>query len=52
MKVSVSLTAYNHAPFISQAIDSVLMQQTDFDFELVIGEDDSSDGVVYRPEVA
>jgi glycosyltransferase involved in cell wall biosynthesis len=44
MKVTVSLITYNHAPFIAQAIESVLMQQTSFDFELLIGEDDSLDG--------
>ena len=44
MKASVSLITYNHAPFIAQAIESVLQQQTAFDFELLIGEDDSTDG--------
>jgi glycosyltransferase involved in cell wall biosynthesis len=44
MKVTVSLITFNHAPFIAQAIESVLMQQTNFDFELLIGEDDSRDG--------
>jgi glycosyltransferase involved in cell wall biosynthesis len=44
MKVTVSLITYNHAPFIAQAIESVLMQQTRFDFELLIGEDESTDG--------
>jgi glycosyltransferase involved in cell wall biosynthesis len=44
MKVTVSLITYDHAPFIAQAIESVLMQQTRFDFELLIGEDDSRDG--------
>jgi glycosyltransferase involved in cell wall biosynthesis len=44
MKASVSLITYNHAPFIAQAIESVLMQQTEFEFELLIGEDDSTDG--------
>lgn len=43
-RVSVSITAYNHAPFIAKAIDSVLMQRTDFEFEILIGEDDSTDG--------
>jgi hypothetical protein len=42
--VSVVLRTYNHAPFIAQAIESVLLQQTDFSFELVIGEDCSTDG--------
>lgn len=44
MKASVALITYNHAPYIAQAIESVLMQQTRFDFELLIGEDESSDG--------
>jgi len=43
-KVSVSIITYNHAPFIAQAIESALMQQTDSSFEIVIGEDKSSDG--------
>lgn len=42
-KVSVSITTYNHEKYIAQAIDSVLMQKTDFDYEIIIGEDDSSD---------
>ena len=43
-KVSVLMVAYKHAPFIAEAIESVLMQRTDFDFELVIGDDFSPDG--------
>jgi len=43
VKVSVSITAYNHEKFIAQAIESVLMQETDFDYEIIIGEDDSTD---------
>ena len=43
-KVSVSLITYNHARYIAQAIDGALMQQTDFPFEIVIGEDMSTDG--------
>ena len=42
-KVSVCMITYNHEKFISQAIEGVLMQETDFDFELVIGEDFSTD---------
>lgn len=44
MKVSVHMITYNHAPFIVQAIESVLMQQVNFAYELVIGEDCSTDG--------
>ena len=44
VKVSVAMITYNHERFIAQAIESVLMQQTDFAVELVIGEDCSTDG--------
>ena len=43
-KVSICMFAYNQEKFIAQAIDSVLMQQTSFDYELVVGEDCSTDG--------
>lgn len=42
-KVSVLLLTYNHEKWISQSIESVLMQQTDFDYELVVVEDCSTD---------
>jgi len=42
-KVSVLITTYNQENLITQAVDSVLMQVTDFDYEIVIGEDASSD---------
>ena len=41
--VSVCMITYNHEPFIWEAIEGVLMQQTNFPFELVIGEDCSTD---------
>jgi glycosyltransferase involved in cell wall biosynthesis len=43
MKVSVCITTYNHEKYIAQAIDSILMQKTNFDYEIIIGEDDSQD---------
>lgn len=43
-KVSVAMWTYNHERFIAQAIESVLMQQSGFSIELVIGEDCSTDG--------
>jgi glycosyltransferase involved in cell wall biosynthesis len=44
VKVSVLVMTYNHSRFIRQALDSVLMQQTKFDFEILISEDCSTDG--------
>lgn len=41
--VSVHMITYNHEPYIRQAIEGVMMQNTDFEFELVIGEDCSQD---------
>lgn len=43
MRVSVLIKAYNHEPFITRAVESVLAQQTDFPFEIVVGEDCSTD---------
>ncbi len=37
------MVTYNHEKYIRQAIESVLMQKTNFDYELVIGEDCSTD---------
>ncbi|MBX0292139.1 glycosyltransferase [Hymenobacter sp. HSC-4F20] len=42
-KVSVCCISYNHERYLAQAIESVLMQQTAFDVELIIGEDCSTD---------
>ena len=41
--VSVCLVTYNHEPFIEQAIQSVLAQDTSFPIEIVIGDDCSTD---------
>ena len=43
MTVSVCIIAYNHGAFIAQAIESVLMQETSFNVEIIIGEDCSKD---------
>jgi glycosyltransferase involved in cell wall biosynthesis len=37
------LKAYNHEPFIAQALDGALAQRTSFPFEIVVGEDGSTD---------
>ena len=41
--VSVLFITYNHEKYLRQSLDSVLMQETDFDFEVVVGEDCSTD---------
>lgn len=41
---SVQMLTYNHAPYVRKAIEGVLAQKTDFPFELIIGEDCSTDG--------
>lgn len=43
MKVSVLIVTYNHEKYIAQAIQSALDQETNFDYEIVIGEDCSTD---------
>lgn len=43
IKVCVAMVAYNQAQFIEDAINGVLMQEADFESQLVIGEDFSTD---------
>ncbi len=41
--VSVIMPSFNHEKYICQAIDSVLAQKTDFEFEILVGDDASID---------
>ncbi|MFT5251374.1 MAG: glycosyltransferase involved in cell wall biosynthesis [Flavobacteriales bacterium] len=41
--VSIFILTYNQEQFIAQTIESILSQKTNFNFQLVIGEDCSSD---------
>lgn len=41
--VSVSVTTYNHENYIRECLDSILSQKTDFEFEVLLGEDHSTD---------
>lgn len=42
--VSVAIPTYNQEKYIAETINSVLAQKTDFDYEIVVGEDCSRDG--------
>jgi len=42
--VSICTITYNHEAFVAEALDSFLMQETDFPFEIVIDDDCSPDG--------
>lgn len=41
--VSICLITYNHEKYIKQSVDSILSQQMDFEYELLIADDASTD---------
>lgn len=41
--VSISMLTFNHEKYIKQALDSILMQKVNFRYEIVVGDDCSSD---------
>lgn len=42
--VSILCITYNHAPYIADALNGFLMQETDFPFEIIVHDDASTDG--------
>lgn len=44
VKVTVVLSTFNQAPYVRQAIESILMQKTNFLFEVLAADDSSTDG--------
>lgn len=48
MKVSVLVTFFNQAQYVDQALQSVAEQETDFEYEVLIGDDGSTDGTVEK----
>jgi glycosyltransferase involved in cell wall biosynthesis len=43
LKLSVMMITYNHEPYVAQALESALAQRADFPFEVVVGDDASTD---------
>ena len=41
--VSIICTAYNHEPYIRECLDGFMMQETNFKFEILISDDNSTD---------
>ena len=46
MKLSILVMAYNVEKYIAEALDSIVMQKVNFSYEILIGNDGSSDGTV------
>ena len=44
LKVSVAIITYNQEEFIGKAIESAVNQVTDFEYEILVGDDLSTDG--------
>jgi glycosyltransferase involved in cell wall biosynthesis len=43
LRLSICVVTYNHEKYIAQALDSFLMQETDFAFQVIVGDDCSTD---------
>lgn len=43
IKVSVCCVTYNHEKYLKEALDGILLQKTDFDYEVIISDDCSTD---------
>lgn len=43
IKVSICIVTYNQERFVEQALQSILNQNTNFQYEVIIGDDCSTD---------
>ena len=46
MKLSVLVTFYNQKDYVDRALRSILLQNTDFEYEILVGDDGSTDGTL------
>jgi glycosyltransferase involved in cell wall biosynthesis len=46
MKLSVSVVTFQQAAYIREAVESILRQETRFPFEIIVGDDASTDGTL------
>jgi len=42
--IRIIVITYNHIYYIKQCLDGLLMQRTRFNYEIIIGDEESSDG--------
>ena len=46
MKINIILITYNHSNYIRPALESILMQETSYDVEIIVADDCSTDNTV------
>lgn len=51
IKLSVLVTFYNQEDFVDRAFDSIFRQKVGFQFEVLVGDDGSSDGTIDKVKV-
>lgn len=44
-KVSVTVVTYNHGEWLRECLESIVTQETNFPFEVIVGDDASTDGL-------
>ena len=47
-RITVLVTFYNQAEYVDQALEGVFMQETDFPFTVIVGDDGSSDDTLEK----
>jgi glycosyltransferase involved in cell wall biosynthesis len=45
IKVSVCVITYNHGELLRECLQSIVEQKTDFNYEIIVGDDCSTDGI-------